>query len=296
MINFHVPIYKVLFIVLIFLFSSCSKKKHDEVIKRDEFVKILTDLQKAEGIMSSRGWHDAGITDSSLSYYNFVLKKYNINRAQFDKTLEYYSQDPDDIIRIFDEVIAKINSEIPEKLNKNSIYSIINKSIERAKMKTNGSSTFGMRGTELWTQKNYFNFPNDTSRSALNLDTAISNHCLLVFQADYKIMPLNKSKKMKMNLMVQYKDSTADTIEKELKLKIGELDNYHLFLKTDSSKIPLRIKSSVFSVEKFTKNTAVTIRNVSLKAYAPSKDTTSMFIHQNRKVKTEKSSKKKDIE
>jgi len=44
----------------------------------------------------------------------------------------------------------------------------------------------------------------------------------------------NKTKKIKMKLLVHYSDTTADTLEKTIKLKKKDWESYYLALKTDT--------------------------------------------------------------
>ncbi len=278
MTNFQLMKYGLIPILLISLFFSCTKNEDTEIIEREKFVNILTELHITEGIMTDKGWYDGRLPDSTKSYYSFVLKKYDISRVKFDNSLAYYSANLEDLMKIYDEVIVKINNKIPKKFDSNSIYNIIGNAIEEAKMRHDPSLRFGIKGTELWAQKNYFNFPVDTSRTALKLEKEIKHQCLLVLNADYMILPKNKSNKIKMNMIVLYKDTTADTLEKQIKIKNDKWDNQYLVFKTDSSKTPIKIKSTIFEVDSITSNTFVNIRSVSLKQFAPNKDTTGMFV------------------
>ena len=281
MINYRPLKFSLITLFLISFFLSCVKNEDTEIIEREKFVNILTELHIAEGIMTDKGWYDGRIPDSSKSYYNYILKKYNISRIKFDYSLAYYSKDLEDLLTIYDEVTIKISNKIPKKLNVNSIYNIVGNVIEEAKMRHDPSLRFGINGTELWSQKNFFNFPLDTSRATLKLEKEISHPCLLVLDADFLILAKDKSNKVKMNMMVFYTDTTSDTIEKQLKIKNGKWANYYLVLKTDSSKLPLKIKSTIFETDSITNKTFVNIRSISLKQYAQNKDTAGMFIKQN---------------
>jgi hypothetical protein len=273
------PLYTAItFLTFILSFSFCSENENNKIIEKDIFVKIMADMHIAESIMTDKGWYDGMLKDSTSSYYNYILKKYNVSRNQFDNSLQYYSKDLEDLEFIFAEEIAYLNKKIPKKLNPNSIYIILEKVIEEAKMRNDPTLRFGQNGIELWKQKNIFNFPNDTSRYTLHLNQEIKHQSLIVFKADYMILPKNKTKKMKMRLILQYADTTADTTEKTIKIQKSKWDNCYLVLKTDSTKKPTNINSSVFVVDSITPNTFVNIKSVSLKQYARNKDTTNMFV------------------
>gem|GEM_PF-3400657 len=270
----------IFFLILVIglSFNSCSGNNDEQIIARNQFVEILTDLQIAEGIMATKGFSDISVPDSSKSYYNYTLKKHNISRARFDNSLKYYSKDLEELEHMYNEVIAELTAKIPKTLHPNSIYNLMDLAIAEAKKRQDPTLRFGQNGLELWDQKNQFSFPSDTSRSALKIEKKIKERCLIVLKAEFFILPKNKTKKIKMNLFVHYNDTTTDTLLKTINVKKKDWESYYLVIKTDTLKTPVKINSSVFEVDSIYNQTFVNIRGISLKQYAPAKDTTNMFI------------------
>ena len=277
MINFGFGRLILFLIIPAFLFSSCKKDKNKVAIERDEFIQILVELNIDEGIMTSKGWYDGMMQDSSKSYYNFIFKKYNISRSKFDYSLAYYSKNLEDLSKIYSEVILEMNKRIPKKLNDKSIYQIVYKSLSEGEMNVNPVKRFTEVGIELWMKKNMFNFPGDSAKSDFSFEKEAKHRCLVVLKADYLIMAKDKTKNLKMNLIVFYKDSTSDTLQKVIKKKNGKWENYHLAIKTDSLKTLTKVKSNILITDSITSNTFINIRNISLRQYAPNKDTSKLF-------------------
>ncbi len=278
MINSRFVRFILLIVIPIFFFSSCKRDKNDEIIEREQFVKILTEMQIDESIMANKGWFDGVLTDSTKSYYNYIFKKHNITRKTFDNSLAYYSKDLEDLIKMYDEVIVEIGNLIPKTLNSKSLYNIVVNTIAEAEMRVNPVKRFGEAGTELWTNKNVYNLPGDSVKTDIIFEKEIKHKCLLVLKAEYTVLPDNKSKNMKMNMIVFYNDSTSDTIQKKIKPKIGKLLVFHLTYKTDSIKLPINVKSTIFTADSINTNTRISITNISLKQYAPKTDTTALFV------------------
>ena len=266
-------------------FISCTKKD-DQLIEREKFVKILTDLQLAEGIMTSKGLFDGSLDGPDKSYYNFVLKKHNISRSQFDYSLEYYNSHLNELGSIFDEVIENLNKKVVKKLSPNSIYIIADKVRDEAQKIVDPTLRFGAAGMELWQQKNVFNFPADTSRALLKINKELKHQSLLVFRAEYKALSKNKTSNPVMRFVINYADSTADSLSKKITFKTSDWEEFNIVHKTDSLKKPTRIISSVIDTGSINNQTFIFIRSISLKQYARTKDTSGLFVKpSNSKIK-----------
>ncbi len=108
---FTVGISSLLFIAVI-LFS-CSEKKAmptpDNLISIDSMVPILIDIHIADALLSDIRLHDKDLRDSTRSYYNYVFKKHEISRMQFDSSMRYYGESPKILLDIYDEVLKQMS-------------------------------------------------------------------------------------------------------------------------------------------------------------------------------------------
>jgi hypothetical protein len=280
--------------VNILLSTSCSNKYEGDLIPKDKFVKIVTELHYADAVISEKGASVIILKDSLPPYYKYVLNKYQVSRSDFDNSLKYYSDNLDDLLLIYDEVIANINNAIPKKLNQKSIYKIFDLALEAAKIKTNPGNYFGLAGIELWTGEKNLSFSNKDTTQKANFKTMLKYHCLLMLKANISIYADDSSKNLRMAIHINYKDSSSDNTEKLYTKKDGKWKEYQLFLKTDSLKIPESVDCCVFQFDSLTGNRHCLAKKISLRQFAMSRDTSDLIIKESpKKTQVKKDTKKK---
>ena len=102
--------YLAVIFLLTFLFS-CSKKKTsipEGILPMRELQQVLAEIHLGQAASSN-----AVMTDSSLysnkEYVNYILKKHNINREDFLKTMKFYTENPDLLEEVYDSVITQLS-------------------------------------------------------------------------------------------------------------------------------------------------------------------------------------------
>ncbi|MCF8228949.1 MAG: DUF4296 domain-containing protein [Bacteroidales bacterium] len=104
----HLPF----FFVILFFLISCSGNDHEEVpgkiIQKDKMEKILVDIQLVEGAMLYK--RSKGVLSDSLRdlYFNLVFDKYNISKAGYEKSLEYYKKHLEEFDEIYKRVVSRL--------------------------------------------------------------------------------------------------------------------------------------------------------------------------------------------
>ena len=94
----------ILFIFISF-FTNCSQEK-PQILDEEEFVNLLVDIHTADALLSELKVNDKKIKGSdSLSYYNFIFIKYDINRKQFDDNIDYYWKNTKKYQAVYDKVL-----------------------------------------------------------------------------------------------------------------------------------------------------------------------------------------------
>jgi len=71
-------------------------------------VNVLVDIHLADGMADENMRHSSGFVLDSASLYGSVFKKYGVTRAQFDSTMNYYSEHPDDLQKMYNQVTARL--------------------------------------------------------------------------------------------------------------------------------------------------------------------------------------------
>lgn len=101
------------FAILFSGLSSCSRnsiQKPDQLIDREMFVKMLTDMYIIQGITEEVTMTDSikkSITQTDL-YYS-VLKKYSVADTVFIRSLMYYSSFPKNYEKMHVEIMNTLN-------------------------------------------------------------------------------------------------------------------------------------------------------------------------------------------
>ena len=108
-------------LVCVFLLVACQtaedKVKKSEVIPVDELVPILVEMHLADGLFQAVNMRVKYPGRDSISNYLDILKKYNVSKEIFDRTIEFYENDPDKLNDLYEEVISeltKFQSEVQQ--------------------------------------------------------------------------------------------------------------------------------------------------------------------------------------
>lgn len=115
--NSRLPFIMALFISVFFTF--CGTKNEDEkaipqssdIVSSEEMVLILEDVYLAEGAISIKEVSSDHPKYFAGHYYNYVLKKHNINSARFMESYRYYSSNADEMVKILELVINDLSQK-----------------------------------------------------------------------------------------------------------------------------------------------------------------------------------------
>lgn len=102
---------KYYFIIIVLFFLLSCNQNSDNVLSQKEFTNLLVDIHIADGYVVEKALFDKNLKNDSLSYYNSVFKKYNINRTDFDKNIDYYTQDFEKFEKIYSNVVKIIKEK-----------------------------------------------------------------------------------------------------------------------------------------------------------------------------------------
>jgi hypothetical protein len=85
-------------------------QKPDSLISREKMIRILTDVHLAEAAivyLKNKGDQTKNLTED---YYSAVFSKYKISKETFTSNFNYYKQDEQDFMKMYEEVIRKLES------------------------------------------------------------------------------------------------------------------------------------------------------------------------------------------
>ena len=95
----------ILFVFLLVLLSACTPKVPSEYIQPDDMEDILYDYFVSEGMAKEENNNGGRVIEYRRElYFNAVLKKYDVTRAEFDSSLVYYYTRADRFVKIWKNV------------------------------------------------------------------------------------------------------------------------------------------------------------------------------------------------
>jgi Domain of unknown function (DUF4296) len=98
--------------IFLLLMLGCNSKgdfKRKNLIDKKEMVDILVDMHLANALQGSPDFYMLSREYDSIDINSPIFKKYDIEKAQFDSSIAYYSSNPEVLIHIYDEVIMRLN-------------------------------------------------------------------------------------------------------------------------------------------------------------------------------------------
>lgn len=210
---------KTLTIIIFFSFSfySCNQNnKSNELISKRTFINILIDLHKTDALLSNIDLMDKKLTNTdSLSYYNKIFQDYNITRAQFYYTFDYYTHHMSDFLALQKIVIDSLNNEfeILDSLTK-----------------------IGLQQQDLWTLKREWSLPEDGVTNSIPFKFATQKAGNYTLTAEIKSYPDDLSKDLMMKIGAYYSDSTMDEKTIKIELKNASWKQYTLSVSVNPNK------------------------------------------------------------
>ena len=87
-----------------------------DILSSNQMIEVMVDLQLIEGLIAVRDTE----AEEVGAYYKSIFDKHQINREILDKSIQYYSEHPEILEMIYQEVItelskkqAKVENETP---------------------------------------------------------------------------------------------------------------------------------------------------------------------------------------
>ncbi len=236
-------------IVAILLFVGCSNRKK-YIIDNEKFVDILTEVHMADGVMAIKNLNDRALPNqSNQSYYNYIYKKYNVTKDQFDSTLFYYGRQPDAFKKISklvkDRILAKIE--------------------ETNKLKDTDSVKVAKDTCDIWEQKREWNLPNDGQTNPIPFKIYTEKAGYYVLSADISIYSDDRSRKLRMSIYAHYLDGTEDKQINGVMIKDGKYHYCSVAVLTDTIKKLQYVYGFVVDHSQGTTYKHIDIRNIKLR-------------------------------
>ena len=100
----------LLLIALLISFACKDKKVRPEnLLPREDFVNILTDIHLTDAWLERKGIQGDSLVIYNKANFEQILANYHANRKAFNATYAFYIQNPDDFDLIYLDVIDKLS-------------------------------------------------------------------------------------------------------------------------------------------------------------------------------------------
>lgn len=226
-------------IVLTILFSCSDSVSKREIINEDDFFNLLIDMHKADGIISDLNLTKNKKSDS-VSVYNSVLKKHNISREYFDKTIKYYSKHTEEYLLIYDSLENYFDS----------IQSMLTKK----------------RTNNLWKKKEQWSFNTFEFKNPLDFNIKTKKHGQYFLEYDISEIPEDTILTSRIKMFANYSDDSKDSavnVEKTKSLRGKDFEHIKININTDKRKKLNSISGNILDFDN-SKKAGVRIKNIEL--------------------------------
>jgi hypothetical protein len=98
--------------LIVLLLGACSngnQKTPAGVIPKDQMISVLTDVHLVEAATTFKSMGGESPKDYAGPQYESVFQLHRTNRAQFVKSLKYYTSEPKELEEMYDEVITELS-------------------------------------------------------------------------------------------------------------------------------------------------------------------------------------------
>lgn len=121
-------------ILMVVLFLACSSNKIPKgILNEKQMVPVIIELHLAESIYTQRYALDIKRENFQEDLYLSILKKYKLNKKDFEASILYYGKHPDKYRLIYDEVLNRLNEMDVKSRAKDNLQ--LNKSDVKVKAK-----------------------------------------------------------------------------------------------------------------------------------------------------------------
>lgn len=107
---------KISLLALFIFFVACKHAptkvlSADGVIAKDTMVAIFTDMHLADAAVQVDGLTNDSMQKTYRLYYQQIFNRYKINTQQFNYSLKYYTQHPEEMDAVYLKVIEELGKK-----------------------------------------------------------------------------------------------------------------------------------------------------------------------------------------
>lgn len=170
--------------------ASDEKIKKTEVIPKADLVPILVEMHLADGLLLTSKIRREYPGKDSISNYKDVFKKHNVTKEIFDRTIEFYEDEADNLNDLYDEVISEL-TRLQSEVEQNAREIIPDDIL-----------------FDLWNQKAVWNLPDDGRINRLAFEIPLTGLGKYVVTATIRMFQDDQSVDPKVTAFFWFDDGT----------------------------------------------------------------------------------------
>ncbi|MBD79299.1 MAG: hypothetical protein CL840_10290 [Crocinitomicaceae bacterium] len=111
---FRVSFIFLLGLVLFACSGEPSVKKPDDLLSQEQMVEVLYEMGLTEAAYHGRTREDTLALEKFKQRIVFNYEELGITREQFESSYDYYMHQPEELVKIYNEVLARYSTRISE--------------------------------------------------------------------------------------------------------------------------------------------------------------------------------------
>ena len=239
----------LIFILLVMFLSSCHNYNRTSnyggrIISRTKMIHFLIDLHKTDEILKSYDLSDKNLSrHDSISYYNYLLKKYKINYSDFERSLAYYFSKTEQFYDLYKIVLDSIQRE----------HDILDKARTRK-----------MKDFNLWKGKQFYFIPfHDYTEDSIPFRIRYPKPGRYALSAEIEVYNDDQTYNFHMVMYAKYANGLVDSVSKRIFLKDSKFHKYTVYLNLSDTVQPVELYGNLLAYTK-TIYMHVKVRNIRL--------------------------------
>ena len=105
---------KNIYFILVIILLSCSGEQdvNENIIHKDQFTNILERIHLIESEFQLNRINNTDIHQNKLADdYQEIFSEYNVSKTEFENTLQYYSERPELLEKIYEEILLTLKEK-----------------------------------------------------------------------------------------------------------------------------------------------------------------------------------------
>ena len=245
-----IKIFQIILLIFLLAFvNSCNNKNNsstnkDKVISEKVFTQMLIKIHLTDALLSKGKLSDKNLTKDSLSYYNHIFSEFDVSRAQFIYSLNYYIKNINTFVEIQNTVIDSLKTHFA------LLDSLQNLDIEKL---------------DLWELQRDWSLPEDGVTNTIPYNIKIEKHGTYTLSADFFIHPDDLSSQINMTITLYYSDETSNS--EKIRIYRKQKDKWNEFsvsIHSNKDKVLIKIGGELLSHDESTTYMHIDIKNIFL--------------------------------